>query len=80
MRKNKENIACAIIQRCGGAETVAGWLGIKKRTVYYWTYTKEKHGTGGIIPGKYHDRIFCNAILAGVDLRPNDFFFLRESE
>jgi hypothetical protein len=69
------NAAVNVIEKCGGAETVANWLGVDLSRVYRWTYPRERGGTGGIIPAKHQLPLLTKARASGVDLQPADFFY-----
>lgn len=69
MIKKEHDIAFSIIAKCGGVKTVARWCHVAPKSVYKWR-------TKGI-PTWHHQKILLNAIGAGIDLLPNDFFFVR---
>lgn len=66
--------ASTIIEKCGGHETVANWLGVDASRVYRWTYPKSRNGSDGYIPSQYHQTLLLKAREEGKDLRPEDFF------
>lgn len=58
----------------GGVSEVAGVCNISEVSVYRWGYSKEKGGTGGFIPDKYHAPLLEAARLRKYKLKPRDFF------
>lgn len=66
--------ASRLIEKCGGARLVAGWLGLSIVSVYRMTYSRERGGTGGIIPAHHQQILLDQAHAAGIDLTPADFF------
>lgn len=66
--------AAAIIEKCGGHDIVASWLGVDVSRVYRWTYAKAKSGSDGYIPSQYHQPLLLKAQAEGKDLKPEDFF------
>lgn len=67
-------VAQAVIEKCGGFETVAEWLDLDLSNVYRFTYPRSRGGTGGLIPAKHQTTLLAKARDVGVDLRPEDFF------
>lgn len=65
-----------VIEKCGGVQNVAEWLGLDLSTVYRFTYPRERGGTGGVIPANHQAPLLQKARDNGVDLRPDDFFVL----
>ncbi|MCK5563713.1 MAG: hypothetical protein KAJ07_00565 [Planctomycetes bacterium] len=51
-------------------------LDLSDTTVYKWTYSKARQGTGGNIPPKYHRPIMRLAKKKKVELTPSDFVAL----
>lgn len=66
--------AARVIQKAGGHQAVAEWLGIHISRVYRFTYPKDRGGTGGVIPAEHQSTILQKAREAGRDLQPADFF------
>lgn len=68
-----------IIGKFGGARalaehiTVATGHKISTPTIYRWTYSKARGGTGGFIPNDWRRSITEIADLIGVDLTPEDW-------
>lgn len=67
-------IAENIITKCGGAQVVADWLGLKVSAVHRWKYPPERGGTGGLVPSNRQQDLLEKARANGVDLTPDDFF------
>lgn len=54
--------ANTIIKRMGGAAEVAKIAGVQRASVYKWTWSKDRGGTGGLIPmNKIADLIAATA-------------------
>lgn len=66
--------AHTIIRICGGFEAVARMTGREVTRVRRWTYTREKGGTGGLIPSDIQPVLMKEARAQGIDLRPEHFF------
>lgn len=66
--------ANSIITICGGVAIVAQWTGLNRSSVLRWTHSREKGGTGGIVPAKHQAEILRQAKAAGKRLFPSDFF------
>lgn len=73
--------AARVLNRFGGPNRLwrmldkAGYgKSINKSTIYRWLYTKEKGGTGGVIPSRVMDFLIKFARLEGVLLEAKDFF------
>lgn len=67
-------IAENVISKCGGHRVVAEMLGIHVSRVYRFTHSKERGGTGGIIPSRHQSTLLTEARRRGIDLSPSDFF------
>lgn len=63
-----------IIEKCGGAGVVAEIVGVHVSRVHRWTYSKERGGTGGLIPAQHQQPILDRARERGIDISPADFF------
>jgi len=63
-----------VIVKCGGYQTVAKWLGLSLAQVYKFTYSREKGGTGGVIPARHQPTLLRLARENDVALTPDDFF------
>lgn len=68
------NAAEHVIQKCGGPQVVAEWVGLALGSVYKWTYPKPR-GRNGIIPAKYQCILLDRAKSEGIKLTPADFFY-----
>lgn len=66
-------VAASVINRLGGLDVVAGWLGLTRGGVYKFTKSKAQGGTGGRIPDFHQATLLARAAEAGVDLSPLDF-------
>lgn len=65
--------ALAVIHKFGGVAKMAELTGIKKQTIYRWTYPKNKHnGTGGQIPARHHQLILATASVNDIDVVESD--------
>jgi hypothetical protein len=65
--------ASIIIRRLGGAKVVAAITGRAVTAPYRWQYSREKGGTGGLIPQKYHRILIDYAERKGIRLGAADF-------
>lgn len=65
-----------VIIKCGGYQTVAKWLGLSLAQVYKFTYSREKGGTGGVIPARHQPTLLKLAREHDIALTPDDFFDL----
>lgn len=66
--------AHTVIKICGGFEATAAMADRSEVRVRRWTYTKEKGGTGGLIPADCQQRLLDEARSRGLPLRPEHFF------
>ena len=66
--------ANTIIQICGGFNAVAEMTGRDQTRVRRWTYSKDKGGTGGLIPSECQQLLMEQAKERGLPLRPEHFF------
>lgn len=53
---------------------VAEILGLDVSRIYRWTYSKERGGTGGLVPQPHQLRLLEAARVRGIALEPSDFF------
>lgn len=65
--------AHSILKKLGGEAVVAQVTGVSITTPYNWQYPKEKGGTGGNIPQRYHRTLLGYAQANDIDLRAEDF-------
>lgn len=70
--------AKSIIARFGGETKIAAVLGIASTIPYAWQYPRDKKGTGGTIPQRYHLALLDHASENGIPLSPADFLPVRE--
>lgn len=67
-----------VIEKCGGYQRVAEWLGITLPQVYKFTYALDKGGTGGVIPARHQPKLLEKSRETGGPLQPSDFFEIGE--
>lgn len=67
-------VAKAVIKKCGGAKRTAGIVGRNISWVYRWTYSKERSGTGGVVPHADAQKLLEAASRGEVNLTAEDFF------
>ena len=60
--------ASSIIAALGGLKAVSKAAGVSIVTVQRWRFPRERGGTGGFIPRKYHDGLLELARSAGVEM------------
>lgn len=60
--------AASIIEIVGGASALARHLGTSPSSPLRWRLPREKGGTDGFIPAKYHDRIIALAAAQELEL------------
>jgi len=65
--------ARTIIADCGGLSTVATRLGVHTTTVRKWTYPKQRGGTHGWVPHKYHSALLALSAEHGKPVNPVSF-------
>jgi hypothetical protein len=65
--------AASIIKKLGGEAVVAAVTGRADTAPYRWQYSREKGGTDGLIPQKYHLALLEYAGQHGIDLSAADF-------
>lgn len=77
----KKTQAERIIEKFGGVYALAKMLkecdpntALVPSSIYRWTYSKEKLGTGGIVPTAAIPAIIKAARMNGIYLHVNDFF------
>ena len=66
--------ASTLIKTLGGLTALAAVAETTPTTVQRWRLPREKGGTGGYIPRKYHGKIIAHAATLGVELTPLSFF------
>lgn len=67
-------IAKNVIRILGGPKVVATAAGVDVTRVYRWTYSKERGGTGGLVPVEHQQTLLDYARNNAIDLTPADFF------
>lgn len=65
--------ASSIISRLGGEAEVSRIAGTAYTAPYRWQHRREKGGTGGQIPQRYHRVLLDHARAQGIDLTADDF-------
>jgi hypothetical protein len=65
--------AAKILQKFGGARRLAHLAALDPSRVYKWTYSKEKGGTGGVIPSSCVEKVQAAAVSAGISLTAEDW-------
>jgi len=65
--------AATIIAKLGGERAVAAATGTAYTAPYRWQHPREKGGTGGLIPQRYHLKLLAFAQLKGVELDAAEF-------
>lgn len=71
--------ASSIIEAFGGPTTVAKIVGVHRTRVSMWKVSKEKGGTGGLIPMKHALVLLEEARRRGVEVAPEDFFEVQKT-
>jgi len=66
--------AKAIIEKVGGAHTVAQITGRSVTRVYRWMYPSNRGGTGGLIPHREARKLLEYAAENKIDLKAGEFF------
>lgn len=64
--------ASGVIDQFGGHEAVADIVGLHPTSVYRWTCSVERGGTGGRIPQQYFPALIKVAKYQNIDLTIND--------
>lgn len=70
--------AKTVISRLGGLTKVSALCGVDISTVQRWRMSRDKRGTGGIIPAKYMEVLLQHANDTGVDVKADDLIPRRE--
>lgn len=65
--------ASGIIRKLGGEAVVREITGTAFTAAYRWQHSKEKGGTGGTIPQKYHRMLLEYALAHNIELTAADF-------
>lgn len=65
--------ARSIIRKLGGEANVALIVQRASTAPYRWQYPRDKGGTEGVIPQRYHPMLLDYARANGIDLKPEEF-------
>ncbi len=79
MNENISPIASRVIAKCGGVSRTARLCGRAPVSVHKWRHTREKGGTGGLVPTEAAQALMAAAQRGEVDLTSDDFFDLNEA-
>ena len=71
--------ARSIVTKFGGPSAVAAIVGVHRTRVSNWMRPREKGGTGGLLPQKYHPALLEHAASHEIELKAEDFLPPRES-
>lgn len=63
----------SIIKRLGGEAVVSKITGTSFTAPYRWQHAREKGGTGGLIPQRYHRTLLDYAQQNEIELNAEDF-------
>lgn len=79
MTTTHSNQAANIFQKFGGPHQLYKAIrdrvgGISLTTVHRWAYPKDRKGTDGFIPARYHQIVLNAGVELGLDIGPADFF------
>ncbi len=72
-------IAGRVIAKCGGVAQTAKLCGRSPVSVHKWRHTREKGGTGGLVPTEAAQALMAAAQRGEVSLTAEDFFDLSEA-
>lgn len=67
-------VAARIIKKAGGAIRVAKICGRSEASVHKWKWSKEKGGTGGLVPSNCAQRLMSAARRGEISITASDFF------
>lgn len=73
------NPASHVIKQLGGETKVRELTGASVTAPYRWQYAKDKGGTGGLIPQRYHRTLLDYAQDNKIDLSAEDFLPERQT-
>lgn len=65
--------AASIVSKLGGPTVVSQITGTAYTAPYRWQHPRDKGGTDGLIPFKYHSALLGYAANKGIELSPGDF-------
>jgi hypothetical protein len=66
--------AASLAVKLGGLENLASAAGVSLSRASRYRQSKDKGGTGGLIPSNRQQRILDWAARNGIDIGPQDFF------
>lgn len=66
--------ARSVIAKIGGVEAAAKITGKHVSRIYRWAYSREKGGTGGVVPHDDATKLLAYAKANSIDLDAADFF------
>lgn len=69
--------ASGIIKKFGGEAAIASITGTAYTAPYRWQASRDKGGTDGLIPQRYHQLLLDQARARNIDLRAEDFLPVR---
>ena len=64
--------ASTIITRFGGAGPLSRRLGLDRSAVHRWALPRQRGGSDGLVPAKYHQRLLAMATAEGIALTAAD--------
>lgn len=73
------NPASKVIEKLGGEAVVAEVLETASTAPYRWQYSREKGGTGGLIPQRHHRKLLDFAHQNQISLKAEEFLPEREA-
>lgn len=71
--------ASTVIKKLGGEAKVAEITATAFTAPYRWQHPREKGGTGGLIPQRYHRTLLDYAAANGIELKAEEFLAARSS-
>ena len=71
--------ASTVLAKVGGVKVAAEVTGKHPSRIYSWTYSKNKGGTGGVVPHDDATKLLKHAGENNLPLTPADFFMVDES-
>ena len=72
--------AARVIEKCGGIDRTAEFVGRDRSVVNRWRLPREKGGTGGIVPAHHQVKLLSEAPKHGIKLTSSDFFDDQENQ
>jgi len=71
--------ARTVLEKIGGVDVAAKVTGKHVSRIYRWTYSREKGGTGGVVPHEDATKLLEHARANQIDLKAEDFFVVGSS-